>query len=160
MQDCIYYILNFLEPKDLVICFQINHLYHKMAHQNNLWIKFKWYDNLSNQFEHYKNGYMINHFLIQNHIQQPFYTLQKLNLSFKKLTTLPQAIGMLTQLQHLYLTDNQLTTLPPEIGLLTQLQNLYLVYNQLTTLPPEIGLLTQLQNLDLSYNQLKPCRRK
>jgi len=113
MQDCIYYILNFLEPKDLVNCFQINHLYHKIAHQNNLWIK--WYDNARNQFEHYKKGYMINHFLIQNHIHQPFYTLEKLNLSC-----------------------NQLTTLPPEIGLLTQLQNLHLSYNQLTTLPPEI----------------------
>ena len=155
MQDCIYYILNFLEPKDLVICFQVNHLYHIMAHQNNLWIKFKWYDNhcdsngnvgsndnATNQFEHYKNGYMINHFLIQNHIQQSFYVLQRLNLSLKKLTTLPPAIGMLTQLQMLNLCHNQLITLPPEIGLLTSLQNLYLSHNSLATLPPEIGLLT------------------
>src|SRR5665647_1332181 len=45
-----------------------------------------------------------------------------LDLSYSKLTSLPESIGSLTQLQNLYVDNNQLTFLPDSIGQLAQLQ--------------------------------------
>jgi hypothetical protein len=80
--------------------------------------------------------------------------LQTLSLSGNKLTTLPEAIGILTALQKLYLSNNQLTTVPVAIGKLTALKGLYLYSNQLTAVPEAIGKLTTLRTLSLSDNQL------
>ena len=60
-------------------------------------------------------------------------------MSKLKLSTLPEAIGRLSQLQTLDLSDNQLSTLPEAIGQLSQLQKLDLSHNQLSTLPEAIG---------------------
>ena len=64
---------------------------------------------------------------------------RKLELSDLKLSTLPEAIGRLLQLQVLDLVDNQLSTLPEVIGRLSKLQVLYLTRNQLSKLPQVIG---------------------
>src|SRR6516225_4070450 len=80
--------------------------------------------------------------------------LQGLSLDFNQLSTLPEAIGRLSQLQGLYLPGNQLSTLPEAIGQLSKLQKLDLSGNQLSTLPEAIGQPFQLQELDLSGNQL------
>ena len=85
---------------------------------------------------------------------------RKLDLSDLKLSTLPEAIGQLSQLQELYLSGNQLSTLPEAIGQLSQLQELDLSGNQLSTLPEAIGQLSQLQALDLSGNQLSTLPRR
>lgn len=79
-----------------------------------------------------------------------------LSLSFKgyKLTSLPPAIGRLTQLTFLSLENNQLTSLPSEIWQLKQLTCLNLNDNQLTSLPTEIGGLAQLTHLYVKNNQL------
>src|SRR5262245_4040221 len=53
-----------------------------------------------------------------------------LDLSSRKLSTLPEAIGQLSQLQKLDLHGNQLSTLPEAIGQLSQLQKLDLHGNQ------------------------------
>lgn len=76
--------------------------------------------------------------------------LKQLNLTH--ITTLPESIGELKNLQILFLWDcENLKTLPESIGLLSNLQKLYLTgcYN-LTTLPESIGQLQNLQSLDLS----------
>ncbi len=78
-----------------------------------------------------------------------------LDLSNLNLTTLPEAIGNLTNLQYLVLTNNQLTAIPEAIGKLTNLQSLRLDNNQLTAIPEAIGNLTNLQYLVLTNNQLK-----
>jgi Leucine-rich repeat (LRR) protein len=52
--------------------------------------------------------------------------LKELNLSFKKLETVPDSIGNLINLQHLYLQQNQLISLPDSIGNLINLQRLHL----------------------------------
>jgi internalin A len=80
--------------------------------------------------------------------------LQSLDLRGNQLTTLPEPLGQLTQLQSLDLSGNQQTTLPEPLGQLTQLSRLNLSGNQLTTLPESLGQLTQLSWLDLSGNQL------
>jgi Leucine-rich repeat (LRR) protein/GTPase SAR1 family protein len=80
--------------------------------------------------------------------------LQELDLSHNQLTAVPEAIAALTQLQTLDLSYNQLTAVPEAIADLTQLQVLDLSGNELTSLPEAIAALTQLQELDLSHNQL------
>ncbi len=80
--------------------------------------------------------------------------LQQLSLYDNQLTTLPECFGNLSQLQWLNLDSNQLTTLPECFGNLSQLQWLNLDSNQLTTLPECLGNLSQLQGLVLNSNQL------
>jgi internalin A len=75
-------------------------------------------------------------------------------LSSLGLKELPEAIGVLAQLQILYLFNNQLTKLPTAIGQLAQLRELWLNNNQLRALPASIDQLTQLQRLVLSGNRL------
>jgi Leucine-rich repeat (LRR) protein len=52
-----------------------------------------------------------------------------------RLTTLPESITRLAQLQSLSLDNNQLSTLPESITHLEKLQSLSLDNNQLNTLP-------------------------
>jgi Leucine-rich repeat (LRR) protein len=78
-----------------------------------------------------------------------------LDLSVLGLTTLPDSICSLSQLQVLDVSNNQLQSLPASIGLLSELQKLNLSFNYLPSLPDSIGLLSQLQELNLSYNQLR-----
>ena len=80
--------------------------------------------------------------------------ITRLDLSGKKLTSLPAEIGRLTNLTSLNLSGNQLTSLPPELTRLTNLTELYLTTNLLTSLPLEITRLTNLTRLDLNANGL------
>ena len=72
----------------------------------------------------------------------------------KELTSLPENIGQLNNLQELYISDNKLIYLPESLGELTKLQILNLVGNQLTSFPESFRRLKSLQRLSLSYNQL------
>ncbi len=80
---------------------------------------------------------------------------ETLDLSFRKLMTLPKEIGKLTCLKYLDLRNNKLSELPAEIGQLTHLTGLNLVKNQLETLPATFGQLASLERLYLSYNYLE-----
>jgi Leucine-rich repeat (LRR) protein len=62
----------------------------------------------------------------------------ELNLSGKRLTELPEAIGQLTQLQSLNLAVNRLTALPDFLQDLTSLRELYLHGNPGLGLPEEL----------------------
>lgn len=77
-----------------------------------------------------------------------FKNLQVLDLSRNRLTEIPKEIGTLVLLQHLDLSRNDLTELPPEIGELINLKYFYLGKNELSYLPQQIG---QLQNLEILY---------
>jgi len=80
--------------------------------------------------------------------------LEVLDLSSNPLTTLPEAVTRLTNLRMLYLRNNPLTTLPEGVTRLTNLTTLDLSFNQLTMLPEAVTRLTKLTTLDLSRNQL------
>jgi len=81
--------------------------------------------------------------------------LELLNLDHNQLIILPESIAKLQNLQTLFLSSNQLTTLPEGITKLQNLQMLTLDHNQLTTLPESITKLQYLHALGLSGNQLK-----
>lgn len=78
----------------------------------------------------------------------------ELDLSDKRIATLPTEIGQLTNLKILDLSNNRLTSLPAEIGKLTNLTHFYLYGNRLTELTSEIRKLTQLEEVDLRGNLL------
>jgi internalin A len=78
----------------------------------------------------------------------------ELDLGHLNLTTLPESIGQLRQLETLHLSENRLAALPESLGQLSQLEILDLSNNRLTALPESLGQLTHLQMLFLDGNQL------
>jgi leucine-rich repeat protein SHOC2 len=80
--------------------------------------------------------------------------LESLEIRHNRLISLPESIGLLTNLDSLELWNNRLISLPESIGRLTNLTLLDLQHNQLTTLPESIGQLTSLNYIELGNNQL------
>ena len=80
--------------------------------------------------------------------------LKKLDLSYNKLSSLPESFGNLSNLRILYLNDNQLSSLPESFGNLSNLRIFGLHKNQLSSLPKSFGKLNNLTRFNLRYNQL------
>jgi Leucine-rich repeat (LRR) protein len=80
--------------------------------------------------------------------------LESLELDENKLTSLPDTIGNLVNLKRLYLTNNELTSLPDTIGNM-RLMQLFLNFNKLTSLPDTIGNLVNLEILNIHDNKLR-----
>lgn len=79
----------------------------------------------------------------------------KLDLSGLGLTEVPDALGVLQQLQNLSLHNNKLMELPNELFKLRQLQELDLSRNQLSKVPTMLGEFGKLRRLFLYNNQLR-----
>jgi Leucine-rich repeat (LRR) protein len=75
-------------------------------------------------------------------------------LDGNELTSVPEEIGSLTNLQTLWLQDNQIASVPASLGHLTGLRQLLLSHNKLQTVPRELGALTLLHSLWLDGNPL------
>ena len=82
-------------------------------------------------------------------------SLRLLNLSDKRITSIPKEIGLLVNLRQLYLSANKIGVIPKEIGFLVKLEVLYLFDNKITSIPKEIGLLVNLHGLYLHSNQIE-----
>jgi Leucine Rich Repeat (LRR) protein len=78
----------------------------------------------------------------------------RLDLSYCRLETVPEAVAELTHLTHLNLDGNRLDELPAWIGALSRLTVLRLFHNALTTLPGTPGALSRLTVLQLDHNAL------
>jgi Leucine-rich repeat (LRR) protein len=80
--------------------------------------------------------------------------LTELDLSGRRLTSLPAEIGELVTLKTLDLSQNALLDLPDEIGNLSQLGELDLGTNKLAHMPECVRRLSNLQSLQIDENQL------
>jgi Leucine-rich repeat (LRR) protein len=83
-----------------------------------------------------------------------FYNLIELDLSRNRIEEIPPDINRLVNLEKLNLTNNRLVHLPAEIGSLTRLKFLGLNRNVIEDLPSTIGDLSQLEVLELWDNEL------
>ncbi|KFP76086.1 p53-induced protein with a death domain, partial [Acanthisitta chloris] len=81
--------------------------------------------------------------------------LTHLDLSFNRLSTLPNCILHLPSLRALLVSHNSLVALPEDFGCLSKLTFFSAMKNQLKGLPQSIGELSMLQDLDLSENVLE-----
>ena len=70
------------------------------------------------------------------------------------LTTIPDTLWELSELQTLIVGENPLNSLSGRIGELKHLKQLYIYNTELTALPDSIGSLTDLRILDLGHNKL------
>lgn len=84
-----------------------------------------------------------------------FVNLRELNLSRNKIESLPEDISKLKKLEKLDLSNNNLASLPNEISALVELKFLGLNRNVIDTLPPGIGGLRSLERLELWDNELR-----
>ncbi|MCC7233276.1 MAG: leucine-rich repeat domain-containing protein [Bacteroidia bacterium] len=80
--------------------------------------------------------------------------LRSLNLSRNKISELPGDIGKLIKLKNLDLSNNDLEALPDSIGNLSSLIYLRLNRNKIVRLPPSIGNLENLEVLEMWDNEL------
>jgi Leucine-rich repeat (LRR) protein len=78
--------------------------------------------------------------------------LQVVNVSFNKLTVLPDSIGSLESLRELYANGNLLTRVPDTLAGCTKLQKVELQDNQLQGLPENIGKWDSVSELLLNRN--------
>jgi hypothetical protein len=82
--------------------------------------------------------------------------LEVLNITKNpKITELPLAVTSLTNLKELWLHDNQLHTLPAAIARLTKLEILNISNNRLTRVPYVLGSLANFQELFMDDNPLE-----
>ena len=77
-----------------------------------------------------------------------------LDLYFQDLTSLPESIGMLKNLQKLELSGNQLTSLPETFGQMEKLQWLSLKGNSIKKLPESFENLKSLTELNIVYTDI------
>ncbi|XP_072806446.1 malignant fibrous histiocytoma-amplified sequence 1 isoform X1 [Vicugna pacos] len=81
--------------------------------------------------------------------------LRKLNLSHNQLPSLPAQLGALVHLEELDVSFNRLTHLPDSLSCLSRLRTLDVDHNQLTVFPRQLLQLVALEELDVSSNRLR-----
>jgi small GTP-binding protein len=81
--------------------------------------------------------------------------LQEINLSGNGFTTFPEVVTRLRRLRKLTLSNNSLDTFPRTIRSLEELEELLLDHNRFASIPPWIACLRRLQRLDLSHNVIE-----
>ncbi|MBX3719860.1 MAG: leucine-rich repeat domain-containing protein [Parachlamydiales bacterium] len=82
------------------------------------------------------------------------HNLQDLRLYWNQLTSLPEEFSQLQNLEFLELLDNRLASFPEQICQLRNLKKLYLDGNSFPSLPAQIGQLQNLDCLSIARNRL------
>ena len=100
------------------------------------------------------NDAQINQFVLDLIDKAKHQHLASLDLSCLLITSLPEQLFDLTELENLYLAGSLIETLTDNISSLNSLKTLDLYRNNISLISPNIGLLSRLQYLDLDSNQL------
>ncbi|MEZ0254989.1 MAG: leucine-rich repeat domain-containing protein [Chthoniobacter sp.] len=77
-----------------------------------------------------------------------------LYFEYNQLSTLPRALTQMDSLIGMYFTGNRFTEIPPFVFDMTRLRKLQFAKNHLTVLPPEIGHLTRLIHFNIGENEI------
>ena len=97
-----------------------------------------------NNIKYYRNS--TKYFTINLTQNGNYYEITGIEITHYSLTSLPDSIGNLTQLEKLYLGFNKLGLLPDSIGNLKQLETLNLGINNLELLPDSITKISIIKN--------------
>ncbi len=81
-------------------------------------------------------------------------SIRRLDLSYCRLSSLPESIAKVSNLEFLDCHRNQLSSLPESIGKLANLKHLDCSENQIVSLPKSMEELVNLRFLDCSNNQI------
>ena len=164
--ECEYEIFLYSQPKDLLLCAQVNNNFKDLCKLESLWRNISendcniifvqncwlfhktWHDG-SLWRDINNDGKIIPKKNVWYEACKLYYQIHRLNLAFG----IPSGYIRLFS-KDLSMPQCTLHILPPEIGVLTNLNYLSLVNNKLKQIPPEIGKLTNLQRLWLGQNEL------
>ena len=88
--------------------------------------------------------------------EQPFYhlkNLQKLDVSYNKISVLPTSLSCLVSLRAFNVSHNELLSLPMQMAACVVLEEVDASHNCITDIPPEFGALLKLKTLILDRNR-------
>lgn len=159
--DCLLYILSFLDINNIVKCSLINKRFHYITHNETIWFSlFKqhfWNITCSlNYYDNFKKYYGLNKFL-KCYLKSDINIRIRSNMlyfGFNKIKYLPDTICLFSHLIILDLSSNMLCSLPRTIGELVNLKELNVCHNALTCIPTTIENCGLLQIFHLDFNPL------
>ena len=176
--ECIYEILTFCHPKELLLCSQLNNNFNSLVYLDSLWKTQNGnvHRQLFNKQTYHETCKLYHQLNLLSKKFKKKYTLEKLynleiiyldhnkfDINFNNNPILYRLIEMSIHLQDyadLELTDTGLQKIPSDLQLLSKLSNLHLMGIKLTNLPLKLELLTNLQCLTLAHNQLGKLSKK
>ena len=159
-EDCWWVIFGLSDVKTIINLMSVNIFYYKAAKKNFLWnklcLKNSFPTNVNHdQYINYKKCYIISKWCVNQGLtfsSKNIFSVAHLDLSNKKIFSIPPELGILNNLRILKLGNNNLTSIPPELGNLSKLEELSFFNNRLTSIPPELGNLSNLKRLYLGDN--------
>ncbi len=161
--DCIFYILTFLDAFDVVKCSLINKKFYKISRSELLWegLFNNVFYNLDadaeiKNFCNYKNCNILNNFMLKyiNYSVNDLYFAEYIDFNDTDMYQLPPEIGLLDNVVQLDLCNNKnLSIIPDGIWGLSNLSMINWNNNNISIIPPEIGLL-ELEFITLFNNNL------
>ncbi|MDP3533514.1 MAG: leucine-rich repeat domain-containing protein [Alphaproteobacteria bacterium] len=140
----------------------LNQSYEKYDWNKNIYSKLTLVEDLTLFDQANSNLIFHNKFFINKHNNilekitdiTSFIFLKSLDIRYNKLTSLPESIKNLENLEELHLDENNLKTIPDSIKHLKKLRILCLSSNKITSLPDWIGDLENLEELYLGKNKI------
>ncbi len=157
--DCIFYILTFLDALDVVNCSLVSKRFYGISRSELLWKRlFNYvfchvkYEN--NFYDNYKKHIRLDIDIVIGKIISGKKT-NAILYDFEDITYLSPQIGSLNNLQILSLRANRLQYIPVELFNLINLKHLDFSCNKLKFIQSEIGHLVKLTELQINNNELK-----
>ncbi len=163
--DCIFYILTFLDAVNVVKCSMINKQFYAVSRSELLWkILFEnmfWYKKYENNFyTYYKNFIEYDKRIAKDNVERsiklytPNINITYIQIGSKSISHIPPQIAKLNNLQTLDLCDNKIQTIPIEIFNMINLKTLDISCNKLKFIPAQIEKLINLKQLIVNNNKL------